>query len=77
MLSAEESDDERGNKEVKVTIVDSSPDQIYISPEHDDEPDKPIDEGDEAPESPAFMLDDKDKVKKAVPDAFNKEEMSF
>ena len=73
MLSAEESDDERVNKEVKVTIVDSSPDQIYISPEHDEEPDQPIDE----PESPAFMLDDKDKVKKAVPDAFNKEEMSF
>ena len=70
MLS-EESDDERA-KEVKVTIVDSSPDQIYMSPEQEEDPD---DEGDEAPESPAFMLDDKNKVEKAVPD--NKEELSF
>jgi hypothetical protein len=31
MLSAEESDDER-EKDVKVTIVDSSPDQINMSP---------------------------------------------
>jgi len=70
MLS-EESDDERA-KEVKVTIVDSSPDQIYMSPEQEEDPD---DEGDEVPESPAFMLDDKNKVEKAVPG--NKEELSF
>ena len=70
MLS-EESDDERA-KEVKVTIVDSSPDQIYMSPEQEEDPD---DEVDEVPESPAFMLDDKNKVEKAVPD--NKEELSF
>ena len=70
MLS-EESDDERA-KEVKVTIVDSSPDQIYMSPEQEEDPD---DEVDEVPESPAFMLDDKNKVEKAVPG--NKEESSF
>ena len=70
MLS-EESDDERA-KEVKVTIVDSSPDQIYMSPEQEEDPD---DEVDEVPESPAFMLDDKNKVEKSVPD--NKEELSF
>lgn len=70
MLS-EESDDERA-KEVKVTIVDSSPDQIYMSPEQEEDPD---DEVDEVPESPAFMLDDKNKVEKAVPG--NKEELSF
>ena len=70
MLS-EESDDERA-KEVKVTIVDSSPDQIYMSPEQEEDPD---DEVDEVPESPAFMLDDKNNVEKTVPD--NKEELSF